>query len=323
MSSTRQSERRGKLKKLKGKQKALIFAVLLATLAFVSIGCASADTIYVPDNHIKIQWAVNNATAGDTIIVKDGTYIENVNVSKRVTIKSENGSENCIVQAGDSSKHVFKVTADYVNISGFTVKGANVIHKAGIYLNGTSYCNISNNNASNNDNGIDLENFSSDNLIANNNCSNNWAGIYLGVSSDNSITTNIASNNLGVGIFLDEHSSDNNITNNVAINNTGVDGEGGISLYASDNNLIKGNIVSNSGEDGIYLDWSSYNTVMDNIVADNGQMGIYLEDSNSNIIISNNISNSLDGSGIGLENCSNNSITNNDISSNYYDGIIL
>jgi len=312
------SKRREKI----GKRKALAFVILFATLAFVSvgIGTVSAATIYVNPGE-SIQAAIDAANPGDVIIVRDGIYTENINVNKRLTIRSENGAASTMVEAASTSDHVFEITADYVNIGGFTVKGANGYGKAGIYLCADS-CNIAYNTASYNDDGIHLSS-SSNNLIANNNCSNNWAGIYLGESSDNSINNNIASNNLGVGIFLDEHSSDNNITKNVAINNTGVDGEGGISLYASDNNFIKGNIVSNSGEDGIYLDWSSYNTVMDNIVSNNAQMGIYLEDSNSNIITNNNISNSSDGGGIRLENCRNNSLSNNNISSNYYDGIIL
>ena len=46
--------------------------------AGVSVALASATTIYVPDNYAKIQWTVDNATAGDTIIVRDGTYYENL-----------------------------------------------------------------------------------------------------------------------------------------------------------------------------------------------------------------------------------------------------
>ena len=38
------------------------------------------DTIYVPDDYPSIQSAVENSSNGDTIIVRDGTYIENVNV---------------------------------------------------------------------------------------------------------------------------------------------------------------------------------------------------------------------------------------------------
>lgn len=42
-------------------------------------------TIYVPDNYTTIQAAVNNATAGDTIIVRDGTYSENVDANENGT----------------------------------------------------------------------------------------------------------------------------------------------------------------------------------------------------------------------------------------------
>lgn len=48
----------------------------------------ASKTIYMPDSYTKIQWAVDNATAGDTIIVRDDTYSENVKVNKRLTIKS-------------------------------------------------------------------------------------------------------------------------------------------------------------------------------------------------------------------------------------------
>jgi len=49
---------------------ARIFIIVLALLGLCSV--ASAKTIYVPDDYARIQWAVDNATAGDTIIVRDG-----------------------------------------------------------------------------------------------------------------------------------------------------------------------------------------------------------------------------------------------------------
>jgi nitrous oxidase accessory protein len=70
-----------------------IFLAMFGILVFCAfIGTASAATVYVPDDYAKIQWAIDNATAGDAIIVRDGTYSENVDVNKRLTIKSENGS---------------------------------------------------------------------------------------------------------------------------------------------------------------------------------------------------------------------------------------
>ncbi|MFZ2071412.1 MAG: hypothetical protein WAV32_07450, partial [Halobacteriota archaeon] len=102
----------------------------------------SSATIYVPDNYTTIQAAVDAASPGDTIIVIDGTYIENVDVSKRLTIKSENGAEKTIVQAANPDDHVFEVTADYVNISGFTVKGTaeTAFTCAGINIRNADYC---------------------------------------------------------------------------------------------------------------------------------------------------------------------------------------
>ncbi|RZB32884.1 MAG: hypothetical protein AEth_00230 [Candidatus Argoarchaeum ethanivorans] len=129
-----------------------VFALLFAVLAVISIGCASADTIYVPEEgNQTIQQAVNNASEGEIIIVRDGTYNENVDVSKsHLTIRSENGSANCIVSASNLNDDVFKVTKDYVNISGFTVENTTGDWKAGIYLHTVEHCNISYNTANSN-----------------------------------------------------------------------------------------------------------------------------------------------------------------------------
>jgi len=89
-----------------------VFASFLILMAFASV--SEARTIYVPDDYAKIQWAVDNATAGDTIIVRDGIYYENVNVNKQLTLRSENGSANCVVQAVNPYDHVFYVIADNV-----------------------------------------------------------------------------------------------------------------------------------------------------------------------------------------------------------------
>ena len=126
------SERRGKLGERK--EKVLICALLFATLAFISVGCASADTIYVNPGE-SIQTAVNAANSGDTIIVRGGTYTENINVYKRLIIFSENGATSTIVQAAIPDDHVFEITANHVNLSGFTIENAAAgDYTSGIYL---------------------------------------------------------------------------------------------------------------------------------------------------------------------------------------------
>ena len=67
-----------------------IGVTIALTILFLAVATAiaSAATIYVPDDYPTIQAAVDAANAGDTIIVRDGTYIENVNVNKQLTIRS-------------------------------------------------------------------------------------------------------------------------------------------------------------------------------------------------------------------------------------------
>ncbi|RZN14934.1 MAG: hypothetical protein EF812_04060 [Methanosarcinales archaeon] len=144
---------------------------------------------------------------------------ENIVVSKPyLTIRSENGSANCIVNALNSNDHVFDVQQNYVNISGFTVENATGNQEAGIYLNSTQHCNISSNDVTNNDDGIYLHSSSNNTLTNNPANSNNNFGIYLHSSSNNTLTENTASNNY-YGIYL-YHSSNNLLYHNSLINNT-------------------------------------------------------------------------------------------------------
>ena len=257
----------------------------------------SSNTIYVPDDYEKIQWAVDNATEGDTIIVRDGTYIENVDVNKpHLTIRSENGSENCIVQAAKPGYHVFEVTADYVNISGFTVIETGWWGKAGVCLDSADYCTLSNNNVSNNEGG---------------------EGFYLMDSNYNNITKNNISNNGYAGIYL-EDSVNNNITNNNLLNN-------GLFIYFSYQNTVKNNTVNDKPL--IYLEEESDYTIIDaghvilvncnnvtvnNLDLSNATVGVELWGTNNSRITNNNALNN--DYGIYLNDSSNNNITSNIVS---------
>ena len=296
-----------------------------------------------------IQHAIDNAIAGDTICVKDGTYTENVNVAKQLTILSENGSDSTILEAEYSSGDVFHVGADYVNISGFTVKGAMGAECAGISLTYAEHCNISGNDASKNQWGISLLS-SSSNTITNNKASENGDfGIALVSSSSNTITNNYASHNNAIGIGLFKDSNSNIITGNNASYHLG---GSGVALANSGNNTLRDNVMSsnryNFDADGvsyseldndidlsnlvdgkqIYYLVDASDTVMDSstnagtvycihcdnvtvkdLTLEKNFFGIFFYNTNNSIIDNNNIS--FCNVGIALACSSNNSITGN------------
>ena len=303
----------------------ILFCVLLTltSLLITSIGCAGASIggdskIYVPDNYLKIQDAINNAVAGDTIIVRAGTYTENVDVNKAINLIGE-GRDLVTVTAKDTSDHVFDVTARYVNITGFRVVGATG-DKAGIYLNRLDHSNIYTNDVSNNNYGIFLyhsdNNILSDNFIS----GNSFSGIHLYSSDSNSIINNAASDNF-CNIFI-QSSKNNNITDNTAS-----DGDYGIYMSFSANNKLTGNTANSNARYGIDLVGSSVNnTITDNNVSDGEHGGIAIGYSSNYNTITHNIVNSNRGyCGILLYDSSNyNTITNNIVNSNDgYGGIFL
>ena len=278
------------------------------------------------ENFSTIQAAIDasNTTAGHTITVDLGTYTENVNVNKQLTIRSTSGNPaDTIVHAANSDDHVFEVTADHVNISGFTVKGATEWPKAGIYLgSNVDHCNISNNTASNNYYGIRLE-YSCDNTITNNTANNNsqggihlikssnyntisrntansngWGGIRLGDGGDsagnvtgNLVISNNASYNVDDGIGL-EWSENNTVRDNILIGNDGNTWSEGISLYHSNDSTIINNTAFYNNRSGIGLEYSHNNTISWNNVTENNVHGIYIYSSSNNTLSQNRMSNS-------------------------------
>jgi nitrous oxidase accessory protein len=163
-------------------RKALILLLILILLAvsFLDIKVAKANsrTLIVPDDYSTIANAVGNATDGDTIFVKEGTYeikenqkgtplITGIEINKTLSIIGEDQTNTIIVFPPDtrtgmellfSSKVGFLVHADNFVISNLTITncdfGIQVIgNKAqvsniltsSIYLNG-NYSRISGNN---------------------------------------------------------------------------------------------------------------------------------------------------------------------------------
>jgi len=233
-------------------------------------------------NYTKIQDAINASSDGDTVFVFDGTYYENVIVTKSINMIG--ASKNGTIIDGKEKGHVINITATNVTIIGFTIENTSDIGS------GVQICA---------NNSIVLKNVIKD----------FYYGIEINSYGTNIISENILQSYLAIGIDL-LHSSQNIITNNTIIL---TEGGGGISLYGASNNTMKDNYIdrgtcyiSHSSNNNIYLNNSIQNqggiyifaASCYNVIAGNrfcnetwNQKGIRIEGSNSNKIYHNHFIN--------------------------------
>jgi parallel beta-helix repeat protein len=238
-------------------KKSKLFIIPVCLILFVSFMLVSpvfaATTWHVDDSggadFTTISAAVASSTAGDTIIVKDGTYNENVVVNKTLTVKSENGFATTFVQAASASADVFLVTAAGVTIDGFTVSGATSMGKAGVHIFGSSVgsCTIKNNLCTGNSYGIAIDpDHAGGNAVTNNICTANGRyGIELTNTVGNIVADNIVWNHTqssGYGIYLADNADNNTVTDNTCYLNIY-----GLRVKAADlNTMIKNSVSNNS-----------------------------------------------------------------------------
>nr|QNO57598.1 hypothetical protein POLJIEDG_00001 [Methanosarcinales archaeon ANME-1 ERB7] len=62
----------------------VVILVFSLFIAFSVLPSVQASTFYVPDGYETIQAAVEAASHGDTIIVRDGMYIENIDIKQEL-----------------------------------------------------------------------------------------------------------------------------------------------------------------------------------------------------------------------------------------------
>jgi parallel beta-helix repeat protein len=241
--------------------------------------------------YTSIQDAIDNASAGDTVFVYQGNYNENIIINKTLNMKGENRDSTWI--KGDGTGDVVFVSANWVNITGFTItKGGSSFENAGIKLIDNKNCKIYYNCILNND----------------------YYGIYLYNSSWNEILDNSAHNNYRDCINL-KFSRGNNIANNTLYSTEGT----GIMAYYSDETIIQ----SNSAWDhwgSIYLLRSNQSSVINNSVS-NGIYGIRGDFCFKNNYTDNTAFNNEYA--FNIENSEENNILNNTVKSNNKNGIKL
>ena len=251
-----------------------ILFLFLALTPFLAFTTAFAATIRVPSEQATIQAGIDAAVAGDTVLVADGTYTGegNKNIDfkgKAITVQSENGAENCIVDCESAGRgFYFHQNEGYSSlISGFSIINGALFGTesgAGIYCYRSSPkivdCIIRNNSSDDRGGGVSCSLASPEIKnckILYNKSKGSGSGIYCTSSSPNIESSTISDNESysnGGGIYLS--SSSPNIKNCLIENNISRGEGGGISCDSDSSpdilyNKIIGNLAYNEGG-GIY-----------------------------------------------------------------------
>jgi len=151
---------------------------------------------------LSISDAVNSSKPGDTVLVYPGTYVENVDVPRNLTICSVSGNpEDTVIESADPEKPVFRVHGNASRIRGLGIKGSG--QNCGVYLESVRNCTLSDSMISDCAPGVWLEG-SFNNTLAGNNISNNTEGLRLAASFLNRIHENEFENDYNINESLNE-----------------------------------------------------------------------------------------------------------------------
>ena len=225
----------------------------LVFLLFPSVGF-SQSTWYVDQggagDFTGIQQAIGDAQVvnGDTVIVRDGTYVENINFNgKAITLKSENGPATTIIDGSQAGAVVIFSNGEGGDsvFDGFTVTNGDAFDGGGMYCISSSPTLI--------------------NCTFTNNVATHYGGgMYCGNSSptlDNcTFTDNTAATYSGGGMYCD-YSSPTLESCTFANNTAYFGGGGGMNCYTSsprlENCTFRNNTATNSSGGGMYCYTSS------------------------------------------------------------------
>ena len=197
-----------------------LYTVYLTNFAFAT---PDPNRVLTVNPGESIQAAINNATDGDTILVKAGTYYESVVVNKSVSVVGESPSVTVIDGKG-TAQYIFHVVASNVFIGNFTLKDTNPNPNTYSYAIGVvNVVNVTAKNLIITDVviGIDLKSSNFTKVIGNQikECKS-WALRLHGKSCNNTVVGNTFENNPTAIIFADSLSKFSKVYHNNFINNT-------------------------------------------------------------------------------------------------------
>jgi hypothetical protein len=250
---------------MKAQARGLWTALAAVSLAFGSIGspprAQAATVIQVPADYPTIQAAIDAASAGDTVLVAPGTYVEHISIyAKEITVESSAGPETTTIDGNTDGRvvYIYALADQSPVLRGFTItNGYTTYDGGGVMVAGGPA------------------------LIEGNRIVANFAPMGAGISAyssgatiqDNIVDANhtIGSGGGGGGIYVSAIGAVKIIKNVITGNYAAGDG-GGIDLFSAgsvtvDRNIIVGNQGVSGG--GISLGNSTTATVSNNLVAGN------------------------------------------------------
>ncbi|MDB9853778.1 FG-GAP-like repeat-containing protein [Candidatus Marinimicrobia bacterium] len=92
------------------------------TKYYVSTSGAQDGTGFLDSPMSSIQSAINASSDGDTVIVHNGVYFENVNLNQSITLMSLNGPQLTIVDANSFGTVITMKDANSIVLDGFTLR---------------------------------------------------------------------------------------------------------------------------------------------------------------------------------------------------------
>jgi len=258
----------------------------------------------------SIQRAIDTASNGQGILVRDGLYEENLFINKDVTLSSENGSSTTIID-GQSTGRPVRILSHAV-LKGFTLEKGRATEGGGLYVGPSEAplivdCVIQANGAYNQYSPYGL-----------------GGGVYCSVSSSPTFQKCKIMNNSarhGGGVYLKNANPrfiNCTISNNRATNSHYPQASNGGGIYSQGSSfeligsMVTENTSSHEGA-GIYMVWADSNTLIDrssisnNEISATGNHGTAIYSTNSspqlvNSIFRNNINRSSNRSVIYAEN---------------------
>ena len=162
--------------------KKIVILLLIGLFIFSNSGSyqientkAAVTTFYVDDDglegYVNIQYAIDNASIGDTVYVYHGFYQENLVINKSINLIGE-GKGITIIDGDD--KIVISISSSNVEIMGFTITNG----IKGVNIENSSENIIKNNTIKDNNHGIYIDSNSVNNTIYQNNFINNIKNAY-------------------------------------------------------------------------------------------------------------------------------------------------